>query len=298
LPQPDAALPLRPAIVASEDKDADDAVPGFEAIATGTTRAGGAPPAVRFTKISKAYGPVVVLRDLDLEVPTGQKVAIIGPSGSGKTTLLRLLMTLDSPDSGTIEVGGELLGLRRDKLGRLVRDTDRHLRQVRGQIGMVFQHFNLFPHMTALENVMEAPIHVRGIPRDEAKRQAQELLSLVGVAEKADVHPRRLSGGQQQRVAIARALAMKPRVMLFDEITSALDPETIGEVLTVVRDLAHQTAMTMLIVTHEMDFARDVSDRVIFMENGRIIEDDTPQTLFSNPRSDRTRAFLRAVLNR
>jgi polar amino acid transport system ATP-binding protein len=297
LRQPEAAIPLRPAIVASEYKTDAEAAP-IDRIATGEAPSVHAPPAVRFEKISKAYGPVVVLRELDLEVPAGQKVAIIGPSGSGKTTLLRLLMTLDSPDSGTIEVGGELLGLRREKSGRLVRDTDRHLRQVRGQIGMVFQHFNLFPHMTAVQNVMEAPVHVRGIPRDEAKRQAMELLSLVGVAEKADVHPRRLSGGQQQRVAIARALAMKPRVMLFDEITSALDPETIGEVLTVVRDLAQQTAMTMLIVTHEMDFARDVSDRVIFMEDGRIVEDDAPQTLFTKPRSDRTRAFLRAVLNR
>jgi polar amino acid transport system ATP-binding protein len=252
--------------------------------------------AVTFRRVSKAFGDVVVLRDVDLEVPPGQKLAIIGPSGSGKTTLLRLLMTLERPDSGIIEIFGDLLGMQRTKSGDLVRDSTRHLREVRGQIGMVFQHFNLFPHMTALENVIEAPVHVRGIPRDEARRQGLELLALVGLADKANVHPRKLSGGQQQRVAIARALALKPKVMLFDEITSALDPETIGEVLKVVRTLAHETAMTMLIVTHEMVFARDVADRVIFMEGGRIVEDDVPEVIFKRPNSERTKAFLRAVL--
>jgi polar amino acid transport system ATP-binding protein len=254
--------------------------------------------AVRFDHVSKSYGQVTVLRELNLEVPSGQKLAIIGPSGSGKTTLLRLLMTLDRADAGTIEVFGELLGQRRNSSGQLIPASEAHLRRVRGQLGMVFQHFNLFPHMTALENVMEAPVHVRRLSRSDARQQGLELLSLVGLADKADVHPRKLSGGQQQRVAIARALAMQPRIMLFDEITSALDPETIGEVLTVVRNLAHETAMTMLIVTHEMDFARDVSDRVIFMERGSIVEDDSPQSIFTAPASERTRAFLRAVLER
>lgn len=255
--------------------------------------------AVRFRGVSKAYGPVVVLKDVDLEVPHGQKLALIGPSGSGKTTLLRLLMTLDRPDSGHIEVFGEPLGLRPDRdSGKLVPDTERHIRQIRSQIGMVFQHFNLFPHMTALQNVIEAPVHVRGVPVKQAKEEGRELLSLVGLADKADIHPRKLSGGQQQRVAIARALAMKPKIMLFDEVTSALDPETVGEVLRVVRRLAHEGSMTMLIVTHEMGFARDVSDRVIFMERGRIVEDDTPDVIFKEPRSDRTRAFLSAILDR
>jgi polar amino acid transport system ATP-binding protein len=295
LRQPEAPPSVLPAIVAGKPAaDAVEPTSASDAVAVATP----ATPAVRFDQVSKAYGPVIVLRELDLIIPPGQKVAIIGPSGSGKTTLLRLLMMLDRPDSGTIEVFGGLLGQRRNRSGRLVPDTDRNLRQVRGQIGMVFQHFNLFPHMTALENVIEAPVHVRGLPATEARKQAMELLAMVGVAEKADVHPRRLSGGQQQRVAIARALAMKPKIMLFDEITSALDPETIGEVLKVVRDLAQQTAMTMLIVTHEMDFAREVSDRVIFMEDGRVVEDGKPATVFTNPASDRTRKFLRALLNR
>jgi polar amino acid transport system ATP-binding protein len=255
--------------------------------------------AVRFRGVSKAYGSVVVLKDVDLEVPQGQKLALIGPSGSGKTTLLRILMTLELPDSGLIEVFGDLLGLRPGReSGQFVPDSERHLRQIRSQIGLVFQHFNLFPHMTALQNVIEAPVHVRGVPVKQAREEGLELLSLVGLADKADVHPRKLSGGQQQRVAIARALAMKPKIMLFDEVTSALDPEMVGEVLRVVRRLAHEASMTMLIVTHEMGFAREVSDRVIFMERGRIVEDDAPEVIFRDPRSDRTRAFLKAVLDR
>ena len=254
-------------------------------------------PLIRFRKVRKSYGELRVLDDLDLEIAAGEKVAIIGPSGSGKTTILRLLMTLERYESGTIEVGGELLGLRREG-DKLVPDREAHLRQVRKQIGMVFQHFNLFPHMTALQNVIEAPIRVLGLPRREAEARARELFAMVGLQEKAGSYPRHLSGGQQQRVAIARALAMRPRIMLFDEVTSALDPELVGEVLRVIRQLARESGMTMLIVTHEMSFARDVSDRVIFMETGRIVEQGEPGVIFREPRSERTRAFLKAVLER
>ena len=254
-------------------------------------------PLIRFRKVRKSYGELRVLDDLDLDVAAGEKVAIIGPSGSGKTTILRLLMTLERYESGTIEIGGELLGLRREG-DRLVPDRESHLRQVRKQIGMVFQHFNLFPHMTALQNVIEAPIRVLGLPRREAEARARELFAMVGLQEKAGSYPRHLSGGQQQRVAIARALAMRPRIMLFDEVTSALDPELVGEVLRVIRQLAKESGMTMLIVTHEMSFARDVSDRVIFMEKGRIVEQGEPGVIFREPRSERTRAFLKAVLER
>jgi polar amino acid transport system ATP-binding protein len=247
--------------------------------------------------VSKSYGPLTVLRDLNLDVPVGQKVAIIGPSGSGKTTLLRLLMTLEKPDAGTIEVDGELLGVRRAG-DRLVPDDPKHLRTVRGKIGMVFQEFNLFPRLTVLQNIMLAPVNVLHLPKAEAEERARELLALVGLSEKTDQYPRRLSGGQQQRVAIARALAMQPRIMLFDEITSALDPELIGEVLKVVRKIAHETSMTMMIVTHEMNFARDISDRVIFMDGGEIVEEADPDVMFTRPSSERTKSFLRALLDR
>ncbi len=254
-------------------------------------------PILRLRGVSKSYGALRVLRDIDLDVAPLQRVAIIGPSGSGKTTLLRVVMTLERPEGGTIEVEGELLGHKR--VGdRLVRDDERHLRQVRGKIGMVFQHFNLFPHMTALDNITEAPIQVLGLSREAARERALELLGMVGLEEKAQAYPRELSGGQQQRVAIARALAMRPKIMLFDEVTSALDPELVGEVLLVVRRLARESGMTMLIVTHEMSFAREISDRVIFMEDGRIVEDSRPEQIFTNPASERTRAFLRAVLER
>jgi polar amino acid transport system ATP-binding protein len=252
---------------------------------------------IRFRQVRKSYGAVNVLDNLDLDIAEGEKVAIIGPSGSGKTTILRLLMTLERYESGTIEVGGELLGLRRQG-DRLIPDTEAHLRQVRKQIGMVFQHFNLFPHMTALQNVVEAPIRVLRLSRAEAEARARDLFAMVGLQEKAASYPRHLSGGQQQRVAIARALAMRPRIMLFDEVTSALDPELVGEVLQVIRRLAKESGMTMLIVTHEMSFARDVADRIIFMEKGRIVEEGEPGVIFREPRSERTRAFLKAVLER
>lgn len=253
--------------------------------------------AVCFRGVHKSFGDIVVLEDLNFEVPAGQRVAIIGPSGSGKTTILRLLMTLEAPNAGVIEIEGEPLGLRQLKSKVVVEDQAR-LRRARAKVGLVFQHFNLFPHMTALRNITEAPIRVRGESRELAEARGRELLRLVGLAAKEDSYPRQLSGGQQQRVAIARALAMQPRIMLFDEVTSALDPELVGEVLGVIRQLANESDMTLLIVTHEMSFARDISDRVIFMDHGRIVEDDVPDLVFTAPKSERTQAFLRAVLER
>ncbi len=254
-------------------------------------------PCVEFRGVSKAYGGNQVLRGLDLAVPAGQRLALIGRSGSGKTTLLRMLMTIERPDAGTINIDGEPLGWR-DSGGRIVWREDEALRRVRRKIGMVFQHFNLFPHMTVLDNVIEAPMHVLGLSKAEATERAGHLLSLVGMKEKAEAWPRQLSGGQQQRVAIARALAMEPRIMLFDEITSALDPELVGEVLRVVRQIARDTGMTMLIVTHEMNFARDVADRVIFMSGGKIAEDGPPEIVLGDPRQAETRSFLRSILER
>ena len=254
-------------------------------------------PAVRFRRVRKSYGDLDVLKDVDLVVQSGQKVAIIGPSGSGKTTLLRLLMTLERPDAGIIEIEGEPLAFR-EVNGVLAPVTREELRRVRGKIGMVFQQFNLFPHMSVLRNITEAPIHVLGLDAVEARRTAEELLAKVGLSDKAQNYPRQLSGGQQQRVAIARALALRPRIMLFDEVTSALDPELVGEVLHVIRQLASETGMTMLIVTHEMSFAKNVADRVVFMADGQIVEDSSPEAIFSNPQNRRTRSFLQAVLDR
>lgn len=252
-------------------------------------------PMIRFQKVNKSFGNLHVLRDFDFEVAPGERVAFIGPSGSGKTTLLRLLMTLEKPDSGTIEVDGALLWHKR--VGdRLIEADERHLHRVRGKIGMVFQLFNLFPHMKVLRNVTEAPVHVLGLSRDEARERALDLLQMVGLEDKVDAYPSQLSGGQLQRVAIARALAMQPKVMLFDEITSALDPELVGEVLNVVRKLAHEFQMTMLIVTHEMNFASDVADRVIFIDEGSIVEQGPPDLIFSNPTNPRTRLFLKEII--
>jgi len=252
--------------------------------------------AIRFVDVVKRFGDHAAIDQISFDVPQGQKVAVIGPSGSGKTTILRLLMTLERPDSGSIEVHGELLGFRRVD-GKLVPDNENHFRVVRGTIGMVFQHFNLFPHMTALQNVTEAPLHALRLGKDEAHRRAVDLLTMVGLSDKLNSYPRQLSGGQQQRVAIARALALRPRIMLLDEVTSALDPELVGEVLAVVRRLAREGAMTMLIVTHEMAFAREIADRVIFVSDGRIVEDTSPSIIFTHPANARTRDFLRAVLD-
>jgi polar amino acid transport system ATP-binding protein len=251
-------------------------------------------PMVSFRKVTKSYGNLVVLDALDLDVAEGEMVTIIGPSGSGKTTVLRMLMTLETINGGVIYVDGEPL-THMERGGRLVRANDRHLRKIRSKIGMCFQHFNLFPHMTALENCMEGPVHVLGLSKKQARERSEELLAMVGMADKRDQHPSRLSGGQQQRVAIARALAMRPKVMLFDEVTSALDPEVIGEVTNVIRELVGKHNLTMLMVTHQMGFAKDISDRICFFYGGRIEEQGTPEELFGNPQRERTRQFLSAV---
>ncbi|AFN76120.1 amino acid ABC transporter ATP-binding protein [Stutzerimonas stutzeri DSM 10701] len=252
-------------------------------------------PMVRFRGVTKRYGDLTVLDHLDLDVQAGEKVAIIGPSGSGKSTLLRALMTLEDIDEGVIMVDGEPLTHMPDAGGQLVPASARHQRSVRGKVGMVFQSFNLFPHMNALQNVMEAPVQVLGMPKAQARERAEELLAMVGLEDKLDHYPSQLSGGQQQRVAIARALAMRPKVMLFDEVTSALDPELCGEVLNVIRRLGDAHSLTMLMVTHQMGFAREFADRVCFFNLGRIHEQGSPDELFGNPQQERTQAFLSAV---
>ncbi|MHB0842961.1 ectoine/hydroxyectoine ABC transporter ATP-binding protein EhuA [Stutzerimonas nitrititolerans] len=252
-------------------------------------------PMVRFRGVTKRYGDLTVLDHLDLDVQAGEKVAIIGPSGSGKSTLLRALMTLEDIDEGVIMVDGEPLTHMPGADGQLVPASARHQRSVRGKVGMVFQSFNLFPHMNALQNVMEAPVQVLGMPKAQARERAEELLAMVGLEDKLDHYPSQLSGGQQQRVAIARALAMRPKVMLFDEVTSALDPELCGEVLNVIRRLGDAHSLTMLMVTHQMGFAREFADRVCFFNQGRIHEQGSPDELFGNPQQERTQAFLSAV---
>ncbi|MFE5032922.1 ectoine/hydroxyectoine ABC transporter ATP-binding protein EhuA [Streptomyces sp. NPDC056683] len=241
---------------------------------------------IRIEGVTKRFGDNTVLDGLDLSVQAGRHVTLIGPSGSGKTTILRLLMTLTKPDTGTITVDGQ----------RLFPASEKERREARKQIGMVFQQFNLFPNMTVLRNVTEAPVTVLGMSKDEAETRARDLLDLVGLADKADERPTRLSGGQQQRVAIARALAMRPKVLLLDEVTSALDPELVAGVLDVLRDIARTTDITMLCVTHEMNFARDISDQVLMFDSGRVIEAGPPERIFSEPEHERTREFLGAVL--
>jgi ABC-type polar amino acid transport system ATPase subunit len=236
---------------------------------------------IRTEGIHKSFGALEVLRGIDLEVAKGEVICIIGPSGSGKSTLLRCMALLEPLSSGRILMEGEVIASAGHE-GR---------RHIRADIGMVFQQFNLWPHLTVLGNIVEAPIRVKGLPREEAEALADALLAKVGLSDKRDEHPGRLSGGQQQRVAIARALAMNPKVMLFDEVTSALDPELVREVLLVMKQLA-QDGMTMLVVTHEMGFAGDVADRVIVMDQGQIVEEGPPRIVFSNPRSDRTKKFL------
>lgn len=247
---------------------------------------------ISFTNVSKSWGSNHVLRGLNFEVTPGEKVSIIGPSGSGKTTILRILMTLEMPDEGLVTVGGDVLwDAKRGVKSKETRQTI----ATRRKVGMVFQQFNLFPHMTVLENVMEAPVYVLGLSKADAKERALDLLELVGLQEHLKHTPPELSGGQQQRVAIARALAMRPRVMLFDEPTSALDPELIGEVLNVIRRLATTTDMTMLMVTHEMRFAQEISDRVVMFDKGVVVEQGPPKQIFNEPEHDRTRKFLEAV---
>jgi polar amino acid transport system ATP-binding protein len=249
---------------------------------------------VRAEQIVKRFGRLTVLNGVDLSVKRRHVVVIIGPSGSGKTTLLRCINHLEKIDGGRIYVDGQLVGYR-DVNGRIVEDSEANIARMRSQIGFVFQRFNLFPHMTALENVIEAPIHVLHQPKDEVVERAQALLAKVGLSEKANVYPHKLSGGQQQRVAIARALAMNPKLMLFDEATSALDPELVGEVLKVMRQLAEE-GMTMAVVTHEMGFAREVSDHVVFMDKSVIVEEGPPAQIFDNPENERTQNFLRMIL--
>ena len=254
------------------------------------------PPILRLDQIDKSFGRLRVLRDVTLDVRKGEVVCIIGPSGAGKSTLLRCINHLEPVDSGTIYFEGQPV-YRYAKAGRIIVDPDRRIEEIRSHIGMVFQSFNLFPHLTAIGNVIEAPVHVRGEPVESARRRGLAELRRVGIAEKANQYPHQLSGGQQQRVAIARALAMDPKIMLFDEATSALDPELVGEVLRVMRQLAAE-GMTMVVVTHEMGFARDVADRVVFMADGAIVEEGHPEQIFSTPRVARTRQFLQTILDR
>lgn len=249
---------------------------------------------VRMSGLHKAFGANVVLRDLDLEVAPGERVVIIGPSGSGKTTILRVTMTLERPDSGTVEIGGRHL-YHEPHNGMLRPAREKHISDVRSDVGMVFQHFNLFPHMTALENIMLAPMRVHGKSRREAFDSGMELLDKVGLAHAANQTPGQLSGGQKQRVAIARSLACEPKVMLFDEVTSALDPELVGEVLNVLRDIAMGGETTMLLVTHEMGFAREMADRLLMFDSGQVIESGRPADVLDHPRHERTQAFLGAV---
>ena len=249
-------------------------------------------PMVRVEAVHKRYGNLEVLKGVNLQVQPGEVVCIIGASGSGKTTLLRCINFLETYESGRIYVDDELVGYR-ERDGRLIPAREKDVARVRAETAMVFQQFNLFPHMTALANVAFGPIKVRGVAKDEAQRKARELLARVGLSDKADVYPAQLSGGQQQRVAIARALAMEPKVMLFDEVTSALDPELVGEVLAVMENLAASHGVTMIVVTHEMMFAREAADRVVFMDDGVIVEEGHPDDVIGNPRSDRLRAFLR-----
>jgi len=252
-------------------------------------------PIVRFCDVTKRFGDLVVLDKLNLSVRRGEKIALIGPSGSGKTTLLRTLMTIDTIEGGHIDVEGEMFTHQRID-GRLVPASEEHMRRIRGKIGMVFQQFNLFPHMTTLQNIIEAPIHVLGLPEKEAIARAESLLQRVGMLDRKNHYPGQLSGGQQQRAAIARALAMRPKIMLFDEVTSALDPELVHEVLQVMRQLSEEDDLTMLIVTHQMSFAMEVADRVCFFCNGVIVEEGPPKVIFNAPRHERTRAFLKAIV--
>lgn len=249
---------------------------------------------IQLRQVVKDFGATRVIDHLDLSIPQGQKVALIGPSGSGKSTVLRLIKGLETYQHGSIEVAGATVPARKGGW----RWPGSNTPPVVHRVGMVFQQFNLFPHLTVRENITEAPLQVLKISREEAQDRAAHYLGLVGLGHKADVYPSQLSGGQQQRVAIARVLAMRPQVMLFDEVTSALDPELVGEVLAVIRTIAHEEQMTMLLVTHEMKFAQDIADRVLFMEGGKIVADGSPEDILVNPDNERTRRFLNRVEQR
>jgi len=252
-------------------------------------------PMVRAEEVHKRFGRLEVLKGISLEVQPGEVMCLLGPSGSGKSTFLRCINHLEKINSGRLYVDGELVGYRQqgDKLHEL---HDSEVARKRAEIGMVFQRFNLFPHMTAIENVIEAPVLLKRKTKVQARQSAQQLLALVGLSDRAGTYPSQLSGGQQQRVAIARALAMEPKLMLFDEPTSALDPELVGEVLDVMRRLATEVGMTMIVVTHEIGFAREVGDTVVFMDDGVVVETGAPREVFANPRHERTKAFLSKVL--
>lgn len=249
---------------------------------------------VRAEEVCKNFGALPVLKGVTLSVDKGQVLVLVGPSGSGKSTFLRCINHLETVTAGRLYVDGDLVGYRESR-GKLYEMSPREAAKQRRDIGMVFQHFNLFPHRTALENIVEAPVHVKGVNKPEAVQRGRELLAQVGLSDKADAYPAQLSGGQQQRVAIARALAMDPKLMLFDEPTSALDPELVGEVLAVMKKLA-AAGMTMVVVTHEMGFAREVADQLVFMDGGVIVESGTPREVLTNPQHDRTRAFLSKVM--
>lgn len=248
-------------------------------------------PIVMYKDVHKSFGDVKVLQGIDLDIKPAEKVAVIGPSGSGKTTIIRMLMTLEKPTSGDIIVDGTNLW-HMNKGSKRVPANEKHLRQVRGDIGMVFQHFNLFPHMTILENCMTAPIHVQKEKKETAKERSIEMLEKVGLGDRLGNYPNQLSGGQKQRVAMARALVMRPKIMLFDEVTSALDPELVGEVLEVIRDIAEEGEMAMVLVTHEMEFARDVADRILFLDEGVIAEQGPPMEVLENATNERLQSFL------
>lgn len=249
---------------------------------------------IKLVNVSKSFGKLEVLKNINLEIKKGEVTCIIGPSGSGKSTLLRCLNHLERITEGETIIDGELID-ERSKGKNSLKISPKKVAQICAELGMVFQRFNLFPHLTVLENVIEAPIIVRKMPKEIAVEEGIQLLKKVGLEDKKDEYPSRLSGGQQQRVAIARALAMKPKIMLFDEPTSALDPELVGEVLEVMKVLARD-GMTMIVVTHEMGFAKEVANRVIFMDKGEILEDTTPEEIFTNPRQERTKAFLQKIL--
>lgn len=248
-------------------------------------------PYVQYCGIGMAFGNNEVLKNINFDIYPGERVVLIGPSGSGKTTLARMLMTLEKPTCGTITVDGELLW-HQTVNGRLIYAKEKHLRKMRSQIGMVFQQYNLFPHMTILRNIMEAQVHVSGLTKKEAEENAKRILDKVGLGDKCAAYPWQLSGGQQQRAAMARSIVLKPKIMIFDEVTSALDPEWVGEVLEVIRDIAKEYQMAMLLITHEMQFAREIADRVVFMAEGKIVEQGTPESIFVHPQNQRTINFL------
>jgi polar amino acid transport system ATP-binding protein len=261
-------------------------------------QASAARPMLEMNGVSKRFGTLEVLRGISLAVSAGEVVVVIGPSGSGKTTLLRCINMLEDYEQGTVAIDGEPIGYRIDPQGgQRQRMSERGIAAAREHIGMVFQSYNLFPHMTVLHNITAAPVRVKGLPRARAEERARELLTMVGLSDKVAEYPARLSGGQQQRVAIARALAMDPKIMLFDEVTSALDPELVGEVLAAMQQLA-RAGMTMVVVTHEMSFARDIADRIVFMDGGVIVEQGKPDKLLFSPATDRVRAFLKRYNDR